>query len=341
MKPKTDIMILKNPIDKHLETTCPQFSTLFAKLNEKIDEDGRSKQTQQKVKDSKEKLDNARARYLETSVRVQLLKDLVIDHEQNPANSRSSKENSLVARLRDNLTLAQVSCMLTLGDVKQKQVTTLGIDPQTVQTKSNSNFGHELLPMLEDFTFLRCLRILSILEPEIETDRPRVTQHPRVLRLADKVADLVTSQELNTQEIAQCKEVKRKDLLKQTEVLENIANNMSILVENFACGTFAERNSDILKNYSVEVESLLAKLQKMILDVKTSTYTATNVQALRKIRNKLNTQTQCLESEINNTRNMLEQFFKCGPELDEIVSSYVKIQKEIDCKKWAIKELQK
>ena len=334
-------MILKNHMDKNLETKCPQFSILLAKLHEKIEDNGRSIQTQQKVTESKEKLDSARARYLETSVRVELLKDLVIDHEQKPANSRSSKDNSLVARLKDNLTLAQVSCMLQLGDVKQKQVTTLGIDPQSVQTKSSPNFGHELLPMLEDFTFLRCLRILSILEPEIETDRPRVTQHPRVLRLADKVADLVTSQELNTQEIVQCQDVKRKDLTKQTAVLESIANNMNTLVENFACGTFAERNSDILKNYSVEVESLMAKLQKMILDVKTSTYTATNVQALRKIRNKLNTQTQSLEAEINNTRNMLEQFLKCGPELDEIVSSYVRIQKEIDCKKWAIKELQK
>ena len=334
-------MILKNQIDKNLETNCPQFSILLAKLDDKIDEDGRSKQTQQKVTDSKEKLDSARAKYLETSVRVQLLKDLVIDHEQKPANFMSSKDKSLIARLKENLTLAQVSCMLQLGDVKQKQVTTLGIDPQNVQTKSSPNFGHELLPILEDFTFLRCLRILSILEPEIEKDRPRVTQHPRVLRLADKVADLVTHQELNTQDIVQCKEIKRKDLIKQTAVLESIANNMSTLVENYACGTFAERNSDILKNYSVEVESLMAKLQKIILDVKTSTYTATNVQALRKIRNKLNSQTQSLESEISNTRTRLEQFLKCGPELDEIVSSYVKIQKEIDCKKWAIKELQK
>ena len=334
-------MILKNQIDKNLETNCPQFSILFAKLNDKIDENGRSKQTQQKVTDSKEKLDSARARYLETSVRVQLLKDLVIDHEQKQANFMSSKDKSLIARLKDNLTLAQVSCMLQLGDVKQKQVTTLGIDPQNVQTKSSPNFGHELLPILEDFTFLRCLRILSILEPEIEKDRPRGTQHPRVLRLADKVADLVTHQELNTQDIVQCKEIKRKDLMKQTEVLESIANNMNTLVESYACGTFAETNSDIMKNYSVEIESLMAKLQKMILDVKTSTYTATKVQALRKIRNKLSSQTQSFESEISNTRTRLEQFLKCGPELDEIISSYVKIQKEIDCKKWAIKELQK
>ena len=334
-------MISKNQIDKNLEKNCPQFSILLAKLNDKLDENGRSKQTQQKVIDSKEKLDSARARYLNTSVRVQLLKDLVIDHEQKPSDFMSSKDKSLIARLKDNLTLAQVLCMLQLGDVKQKQVTTLGIDPQNVQAKSSPNFGHELLPMLEDFTFMRCLRILSILEPEIEKDRPRVTQHPRVLRLADKVADLVTHQELNTQEIVQCKEIKRKDLMKQTAVLESIANNMNTLVENYACGTFAERNSDILKNYSVEVESLMAKLQKMILDVETRTYTATNVQALRKIRNKLTSQTQSLESEISNTRTRLEQFLKCGPELDEIVSSYVKIMKEIDCKKWAIKELQK
>ena len=42
-------MISKNQIDKNLEKNCPQFSILLAKLNDKIDENGRSKQTQQKV----------------------------------------------------------------------------------------------------------------------------------------------------------------------------------------------------------------------------------------------------------------------------------------------------
>ena len=259
-------MIMNNHIDKDLETKCPQFSHLLFKLQEKIEEFGQTKATQKRVTESKEKLDTARTRYLEKSVRVQILKDFVISHEQNTTNS--SKENSLVAQLRDNLTLAEVSCMLQLGNVQQKQVTTLGIDPANVKPKSSPDLGHELLPMLEDFTFLKCLRLLSILEPEVETDRPRVTQHSRVLRLADKVADLVTSKELNTQEIAGCKEVKRKDLIKQAEVLENIANSINILVENYACGSFAEINSDNLRNYSVKVESFMAKIQKMILEVK-------------------------------------------------------------------------
>ena len=334
-------MIMNNHTDKDLETKCPHFSHLLFKLQEKIEEFGQTKATQKRVTESKEKLDTARTRYLEKSVRVQILKDFVISHEQNPTNSRSSRENSLVAQLRDNLTLAEVSCMLQLGNVKQKQVTTLGIDPAKVKTKSSPDLGHELLPMLEDFTFLKCLRLLSILEPEVETDRPRVTQHSRVLRLADKVADLVTSKELNTQEIAGCKEVKRKDLIKQAEVLENIANSINILVENYACGSFAEINSDNLRNYSVKVESFMAKIQKMILEVKMETYTATKVQALRKIRNKMNTQTHSLESEISQTRTMLEQYLKCGPELDDIVSSFVKLKKELDCRKWAIKELKK
>ena len=46
-----------------------------------------------------------------------------------------------------------------------------------------------------------------------------------------------------------------------------------------------------------------------------------------------------LEKENIDLRSQLEQYKRCGPELTDIAAQYSKLQKEIEVRKWAIKEL--
>ena len=111
---------------------------------------------------------------------------------------------------------------------------------------------------------------------------------------------------------------------------------MEVLIKQFFCGSFTANNADIVKNFSVEIESLMMKVRNMTLDVENNLYTGDNVQALKKVRNTLVKQTKELESKISSTRTLLDQYQKCGPEMSNIVNEVARVQKEIETKKWAL-----
>ena len=236
--------------------------------------------------------------------------------------------------------------MLDLGEIKGEAVTTLGLHPDDLKNNNNgsstdkADFGQKLLPMIEDVLFSKCLSLLCLLEPDTDPHQSRSILHPNIQRLSDKVADLVTSQEMYCQELAESKAEWRKSFQQQVTVLQQIADNMETLVKSYYCGSFASHSSDIVKCLSVEIDSLLVKVRNMILEVDTNLYTRDSVMALKKVRNRIQSQINKTESDISGTKTKLEQYQKCGPELSNIVVSYSKLIKDIEMKKWALAELQ-
>ena len=63
----------------------------------------------------------------------------MLDYElKSLTNPGFKHEAALVDRLKGNLTLAEVSCMIHLGDIKGVPVTTLGLDPEDVKTRTSA-----------------------------------------------------------------------------------------------------------------------------------------------------------------------------------------------------------
>merc|ERR1719412_1198899 len=121
--------------------------------------------------------------------------------------------------------------MIHLGDIKGVPVTTLGLDTEDVKTRTprtgaGPELGRQLLPLVEDLLFFKCLSLLKLLEPQLETDKPRVILHPCIMRLADKVAELVNTNQFNDQELSEMGEEWRKSFQDQASVLERIVNNV-------------------------------------------------------------------------------------------------------------------
>jgi len=315
---------------------------LLEKLSSVLDVSGRTKTSQAQLEIVKEKTETARRKFLETSIRVEVLKELVLNYELKCLSEPALKqEATYVNNLKENLTLAEVSCMINLGDIKNVPVTTLGILPEDVKpSRTEPNLGQHLLPLVEDILFSKCLSLLCLIEPDIDPSQPRSVLHPRIMRLADKVADIVTNVNMTKQEILETSDEWRQSFQQQVLVLTKVTDNLEILIKDYFCGSFARNNSEVVKNLSVEIDSLMVKVRNMILDVDNNMYTGDSVQALKKIRNRLTSQIKDVESEILSVRTRLEQYQKCGPELSEIVTRYANIQKEIETKKWAFAELQ-
>ena len=229
--------------------------------------------------------------------------------------------------------------MINLGDIKGTPVTVMGLEQEDIKY-DKTDFGQQLLPLVEDVLFTKCLSLLKLLEPDVDTTLSRSVLHPRIMRLSDKVSDLVTSNMLNTQDLAQACDEWNKSFQQQCSVLHKIIENMEKLIVDYFCGSFSKNNADKVKNLSVEIDSFLVKVKTMILEVENNLYTGDSVMALRKIKTKLTGQIKEMEREMINTKTRLEQYQKCGPELSDVVTQYAKLQKEIEMKKWALAELQ-
>ena len=70
-------------LSKSLESSSPQFMVLLEKLSSVLDVSGRTKTSQTQLDIAKEKTQTARRKFLETSIRVEVLKELVLSKLQN------------------------------------------------------------------------------------------------------------------------------------------------------------------------------------------------------------------------------------------------------------------
>jgi len=329
-------------LNKAIEDKSPQFLHLLTKVADKLSKSGRSQKTQRKLDGCKEKTEISRRRFLESSIKLETLNEVILKSEISSLSlPGASHETALVNRLRENLTLAEVSCMLDLGIINGVGVTTLGLDPTDprLNQRQEQDFGSQILPLVEDVLFDKCLSVLCLIDQNVDPSASRRSLHPQLLRLADRVSDLVSTVERSKKEVAEFCSEWNVCYQQQCHVTYQIVEKLTILIKNHFCGSRAKVNVTLVKYMSAKCEALLLKLKCLELEILNATYTRDSVVALRKIRNKLSGQIKEVQSELLNLKSTLEQYNQCGPEFSELVREYARLQKEIEGKKWALSEL--
>merc|ERR550519_1480586 len=117
-------------------TDTPEFLKLLGRLSEKLEPSGRTQSTQKKLEDQKKKTEDSKRKYLEASLKVESLQEVILRCELgNLTLPRASHETALVATLRTGLTLAEVGGMLDLGQIAGEQVTSLCLDSSDPRLK--------------------------------------------------------------------------------------------------------------------------------------------------------------------------------------------------------------
>jgi len=329
-------------INKAIEEKSPQFLQLLTKVADKLDKSGRSQKTQRKLDGCKEKTEISRRKFLDASIKVETLNEVIFKSEISSLSlPGASHEVALVNKLRENMTLAEVSCMLDLGQISNLGVTTLGLDASDPRLKSrlDKDFGAQILPLIEDILFEKCLSVLCLLDHDVDPSASRRSLHPQIVRLADRISDLVLTMDRSEKEKAELCNEWNTCYQQQCHVTNQIVEKLTILIKNHFCGSKAKVNLTLVKYMSAKCEALVLKLKCLELEILNATYTRESVAALRKIRSRLSEQTKEVQSELLNLKSTLEQYNQCGPEFGDIVREYARLQKEIEGKKWALSEL--
>lgn len=331
-------------VTTQLENNCPQFLNMLTRICENFHTTGISKETEIKVEAARQKTEAARRSYLKSLVRYETLTELITGVDIASLTTPGLRhEERLVNKLKDNLSLAEVSCMINLGDINGDPVTTLGLDQHNTKLKgfnSSDDFGQQCLPLLEDVLYEKCFPLLRLLEHDLDTSLPRSVLHSHIQRLGDKVADLISDIQMNQQqEIDECRMEKKKIYNQHLALLGQIVDILETLITKYYCGSIASSNATVVRNLSVEVECLLSYTQTKALEIEVQTYTGDSVLAVRKVKNKLTSKIKDFDQENIDLRSRLEQYEKCGPELTDIVAEFSKVQKETEVRKWALEEL--
>jgi len=331
-------------VGKEVKENCPQFVQLLTKIAEQLDKSGRTQKTHRKLIGCKEKTEIKRRKFLETNIRIETLNEVILKSEINSLTLFGPPhETALVNKLNENLTLAEVSCMLDLGEINGTKVTTLGLDPLDPRPKSrmklDQEFGAQLLPLVEDVLFDKCLSVLRLIDPDVDSSAPKRSLHPQIVRLADRVSDLVSSADRSDKEVAEFCNEWSGCYQQQCLVTEQIVEKLTILIKTHFCGSKAKHNLTLVKYLSAKSEALVLKLRCLELEILNATYTKDSVAALRKIRNRLKDQIKEAQSEFTKLKSTLEQYHQCGAEFSDIVSEYARLQKEIEGQRWALSNL--
>ena len=231
--------------------------------------------------------------------------------------------------------------MLDLGQINGKTVTTLNLSPSNsrLKPKTDKEFSSQVLPLVEDTLFDKCLVVLCLIDPKIDPSASRRFLHPQIIKLADRVTDVVCMVERASKDSYDLAIEWSKSYQQQCAVTRKIVDNLTILIKDHFCGSKVRNNMTKVKYSNAKCEALELKLKCLELEILNATYTKDSVAALRKVKNRLMDQMANAQKELLDLSSTLEQYSKCGPEFCEIVKEYARLRKEIEGKKWALGEL--
>jgi len=330
--------------DENLKTH-PQLHMLLKLVAEKVCRNGNSKKTQEKIDRKLEEVQGARRKYLNNSLRLACLKEVILDHELNDITMpAASHEIALIKKLKENITLAEVSSMIDLGMVNGEKVTTLGLshDIGRLQPRPNSkDTGAQILPMLEDVLYEKCVSILKLLDDDdiVDCDSTRRQLHPHIIRLSERVAHLVDGVKEAEEEERKKAEEWQQGHHKQLDILTQIVGQLEVLVKTHYIETKSKSDLSLAKYLSTKCQTLALKVKLLDSEILCATYTKDSVKALAQIKARLDEKIAAAKKELANFNTMLQQYQAAGPEFSQLVLEFSRIQNDIEGKKWALQEL--
>jgi len=332
--------------DKNVFERNPRFMELLERISQKVEPNGRSQALQRKIDKKREFKEEARYKFLEASVRVETLSDLMLKCSVSSLTLPvASHEAALISRLSECITTAQLQDMLDLGDIEGEEVHTLGIDrndPGLLNFTDGSlearDFCKELNPLVSEHLFSKLKLILSILEtPNPDSSKgDQKREYSRVVSLRDSTANLSARIQQQRSKLEGLKKQVEQVNRQHRQLLAQVLENLETLVTHYYAGS-KEKYHMAIVNYMVEKSrALQLKLKLLEMEILNSTYTKESVAAMKKIGRKLEEKTAAVTEEIESLQTKLVQYKLAGPEFNTIVTEYARLQKEIEGKKWAL-----
>lgn len=319
---------------KHSElSACHQFSNLLSKLSQILSHE-LTLESRKALESSQRETRAARKKFLKEKVRLEAINEVIYSLPS------SSHEAKLADQLQQSLVAAESQSYLNLGKIDGEQVTTLGLEVlQPTRPQNISPLISQSLYLIEEVLFAMCSRLLLMVCPDTESGSRKSILHPHILRLPDKVIDLVEGNKRSAAELREVGGMWEAACMQHVEVAQQTVQHLEQLICQFYTGSKLEANSISIQYLLAKCDTVVVKLKCLELDIVNSTYTRDTIRAIRVVRDRVRDQIAASRAALIALEISLHQYRAAGPEFSDIVKEYARVQKEKEGKVWALKEL--
>jgi len=314
----------------------PKFDALVEVLQNKISQNGVSKESEERLAMSRKNLDEKRRRFLKSKV----LYNIICDISMDPGCS-------MQAEIAENLTLAEISSSLEMGSSTEgnpnspgNKITTLALQSEDITRPArNLQIDKVLKQNIETRLFDYIKDLYLITNKDTDTELKASLLHPHLLRLHDKISDIVTSVKESSNEMKVLDANVDEALRKQGALLTKMESGFDRLINKHYTSSKLQSTSVQVQYMRAKCETLRLKIKSLEMEVINTTYNKEAIKAIKLVRTRLLEKIQRTEAELSTLGNRISQYRGISSEFGDLVKEYAKVLKKIEEKKWALREL--
>lgn len=326
--------LLLMPIDPDDIDKNKQFGNLLLDLCEHLIDGNGNFMISKEETQAEEALKQARATFFEQQIIYDTLQEIAVNEIAN--NTFDSNENKVFCKIAERLRSVEISKYLEdiQNEVKLLDLTSNFVMETTSQI-TEKEVKQIIIPKLEEAIVKKCKFVLEYygIETSDKLYSSQINQFPAIL-------------DTEIKNLESEKMLLAKDAIERLFITQNYYKILTESIDVLEQLLFKHKYGSHLNYYSTKIDYLSNKahglLQKLrILEMKLlcETYTKEAIDALKVIRNKLLEEEDKVKTELKNGQTTLDMYEKLGPNFFNLANEYTRLLKEIENKKWALKNL--
>uniref|UniRef100_A0A667YGU7 HAUS augmin-like complex, subunit 4 n=1 Tax=Myripristis murdjan TaxID=586833 RepID=A0A667YGU7_9TELE len=322
----------------------PQLCKLLATLSQHVDPTGLTVPLKTQLDKAEQKLKTQKQRWLRAESLHRSLQEMIQDHHiRRQRATLPPDQNMLYETVEQCLLVAQsVRQLDPSGSTSQEQPSVLGLSPQQVMelmpSEKNVQRMKQSLPReLEKHLKKKCFSLLSYYEPQWENESEGLKNI--------KLSHLSGQMDSEKKKAESLKEICRENtvlLQRQTQLYLSELTKCIQLLQSLILDHRLKIQTDLdrkkLEYFEGKCELVLQKIRTEMAEIQLDTYTADTISAHRKIRDMLESELKACQLEKQSVEVKLASFEILGKEFEALAEEYCRLRREIDMKKWALKE---
>ncbi|XP_062993506.1 HAUS augmin-like complex subunit 4 [Elgaria multicarinata webbii] len=320
----------------------PGLANLLMGLTKHMDSSGLSVNLAQQMEEARKELQLRRANWLKWEAIYRLLQEALRELGTGPA----PQDRKVLEVLEQQLLVAELKRILSLNPSLQgTQPSLLGLESSQVlellpPRQELEQMQKQLPTELEKRLKSKCFAVLSYYRPE--SDGAGETARGAMFgTLAESLA--VEKQRLKE---AQVRHQELVGLLEQQkaaypQVLLRCLAILKRLAREYRLGAQSELDQLNTQYLEMKCSAMFLKLRLEELSILLETYTPEKVGVHRMMRDNLKATLNQEEQDLATSRKILSNYETLGPEFEELVKEYARLQAIIENRRWVLKEFNK
>ncbi|KAM6450249.1 HAUS augmin-like complex subunit 4 isoform 2-T2 [Liasis olivaceus] len=320
----------------------PGLANLLMVLTKRMDSSGMSIALAQPLEEATKELQMHRANWLKWEALQRLLQEALLELGADPA----PQDKKFLETLEQQLLVVELKRVLDLdSSLQNSRPSVLGLEPANLTEflpahQELEQMQKRLPTELEKLLKARCLAVLGYYRPESDS-AGGAAQSIMLGTLAESLAtekQHLKEARAQQEELIGCLEQQKAAY---PQVLLRCLALLKRLAREFRLGVQSELDQLNTQYLEIKCSAMFLKIRLEELNILLETYTPEKVNVHRMMRDNLQASLSQEEQDLATSRKILSNYEILGPEFEELVKEYTRLQAVIENRRWVLTEFNK